>query len=643
MSKKKPVGGSTTMTLKDFHGGSIPSDLPLPSAPGVMVRPSDRSGFERQSAWGNPMGRSDQRLRPGSAGAVRNFDDKTPFLAHSVIIGRNFDEDERKPLDGVSAPRRTVFDDTIIAVPVATELKPDYSSNGRLPNRQVASSVSCLGGSSATSHAGNTKEAGYAGLNNQNCGSNSYSGGFSDSVHAGGNYSGSGNSNVNVWAMRKEVVNCIETMSPKSSAPNTALKLAHASAVEKVSSGRWQSKLAANHPTEVEIIRHGETESELHSKDEVIYNSNKSYLAMDAPSMMEYSDGGLARLADRGLSLDDGIHSGEREFPAHDFSRFPKTFPVTSETNTSTYAEGLQHSHKYELQPPVPSELSDRPKLKLLPRSKPLHSLDLPVEHKQQMHDSGHQVSVTGVRGNLNTNKAEPGGFYSGNQAPERPKLNLKPRSQPIEKIEANAERERNSVFGGARPRELVLKDHGLEDLTHNNQDPGAYNNNRLKQDIQTGPTHVSPSLYNDNASIENNRMKINNDRRDSRGVDPERTADAQKRSWQKDNWRIRREIEKQPQQQEEERPPSPETWRRKPAEPRVKTTISAEVVPGGVHYGGKAASAVELAQAFSKSVSDSKTDQFSGQRGGVLTQGKIPFSRLTTSSPSPRPQINGY
>ncbi|KAI4312098.1 hypothetical protein MLD38_036950 [Melastoma candidum] len=34
MSKKKAVGGST-MTLKDFHGGSIPSDLPLPSAPGL--------------------------------------------------------------------------------------------------------------------------------------------------------------------------------------------------------------------------------------------------------------------------------------------------------------------------------------------------------------------------------------------------------------------------------------------------------------------------------------------------------------------------------------------------------------------------------------------------------------------------------
>lgn len=34
MSKKKAFSGST-MTLKDFHGGSIPTDLPLPSAPGV--------------------------------------------------------------------------------------------------------------------------------------------------------------------------------------------------------------------------------------------------------------------------------------------------------------------------------------------------------------------------------------------------------------------------------------------------------------------------------------------------------------------------------------------------------------------------------------------------------------------------------
>jgi hypothetical protein len=34
MSKKKAFSGHT-MSLKDFHGGSIPTNLPLPSAPGV--------------------------------------------------------------------------------------------------------------------------------------------------------------------------------------------------------------------------------------------------------------------------------------------------------------------------------------------------------------------------------------------------------------------------------------------------------------------------------------------------------------------------------------------------------------------------------------------------------------------------------
>jgi hypothetical protein len=33
MSKKKLQ--RAVMTLKDFHGGSIPSDMPLPSAPGM--------------------------------------------------------------------------------------------------------------------------------------------------------------------------------------------------------------------------------------------------------------------------------------------------------------------------------------------------------------------------------------------------------------------------------------------------------------------------------------------------------------------------------------------------------------------------------------------------------------------------------
>uniref|UniRef100_F6I237 Uncharacterized protein n=1 Tax=Vitis vinifera TaxID=29760 RepID=F6I237_VITVI len=158
MSKKKAFGGST-MTLKDFHGGSIPSDIPLPSAPGAVVRPSDRSGFDRHTSWGNPTGRPDYRSRPNSSPATRNFDDKTPFLAHTVHIGRNFDEDERKPLDGVSAPRRTVSDENINVPLTRVEPKTDYTSSGRLAGRQVSTPVSQLPSASASSYSARLAEA----------------------------------------------------------------------------------------------------------------------------------------------------------------------------------------------------------------------------------------------------------------------------------------------------------------------------------------------------------------------------------------------------------------------------------------------------------------------------------------------------
>ena len=50
----------------------------------------------------------------------------------------------------------------------------------------------------------------------------------------------------------------------------------------------------------------------------------------------------------------------------------------------------------------------------------------------------------------------------------ERPKLNLRPRLQPIEQLEGNIEKERNALFGGARPRELVLRERAIDD---SNQD----------------------------------------------------------------------------------------------------------------------------------------------------------------------------
>lgn len=121
-------------------------------------------------------------------------------------------------------------------------------------------------------------------------------------------------------------------------------------------------------------------------------------------------------------------------------------------------------------------------------------------------------------------------------------------------------------------------------------------------------------------------RIGKEGERKDNR-ADPE----MQRRNL-RENRRKNRETERQ---QQVERPPSPETWR-KPAE-QLKSASSNGV---GMRY-GKVASALELAQAFSRSVSDSNVaDRVPSQRN-LPGRSQIPFSRLM--GPSPRPQINGY
>lgn len=110
-----------------------------------------------------------------------------------------------------------------------------------------------------------------------------------------------------------------------------------------------------------------------------------------------------------------------------------------------------------------------------------------------------------------------------------------------------------------------------------------------------------------------------------------EHQVDIQRRNWRNEN-RKSRETERQHQQPD--RPPSPETWR-KPVEQAKQTSDDA----AGVRY-GKVASAVDLAQAFSRSVSDSKSDHHSSPRS-LPGQSQMPFSRLMGRTS--RPQINGY
>ncbi|KAK6149812.1 hypothetical protein DH2020_017337 [Rehmannia glutinosa] len=677
MSKKK-----ATMTLKDFHGGSIPSDLRLPSAPGVTVRP-DRPGFDRQMSWGNSVGRADHRIRPASAGSARNLDENTPFLSHSSHIGRNFDEDERKPLDGVSGPRRTIGDESVHAQPTRlVEPKIDNLSGARVGSRVASISLPQTSSSSTvSSYAGRVSEVHNARLNNQtSSGSRSY--GSNYPIMGGNAGQAVAGSYPNAWGIRKETASMKEPVSAAWSAPDAETKLAHASALEKVSSGRWNSKQHVHSPKDAEVLGHPETEGEFGYNTNNTYNK-KTYNRPEVVGDPGYHDVALMMHAERSLAVGDGIHGGGKEMPTYERSR-SNIRMESYERNTSVTANGFQslrHTGKSggsEFQPILPSESSDRPKLKLLPRSKPLENVESPTDHKQLYEQTSDHLRVEdsyAVHESKNPIQSGFAGPVVADRAPERPKLNLKPRSQALEQLEGNTEPKRvvygrldlelkpicnysfislahggatrddiKTVFGGARPRELVLRERGIEDdvSSYESQPPLSYPQ-RVKETTPKADTfmHATPARFAEKAEINTTDQRIiakHSDRRDH-PLDVER-PDSHRRNRPNEIWRNNRDVEKhrgnqQQKQQVQDRAPSPETWR-KPVE--QSKPASPDAPP--VRY-GKAASAVELAQAFSKSVSDPNVaDRFSGSRG-VPSRSQMPFSRLM--GPTPRPQINGY
>lgn len=112
--------------------------------------------------------------------------------------------------------------------------------------------------------------------------------------------------------------------------------------------------------------------------------------------------------------------------------------------------------------------------------------------------------------------------------------------------------------------------------------------------------------------------------------------SDPQRRNWRNENWKSTRDNSDRQQthhHHQQERRPSPEIWR-KPAE-----ELKPPSPEPGLRF-GKAASAAELAQAFSRSHSSpsapSQLRVIPGQ-----SQAQVPFSRLTGQAP--RTQINGY
>lgn len=94
--------------------------------------------------------------------------------------------------------------------------------------------------------------------------------------------------------------------------------------------------------------------------------------------------------------------------------------------------------------------------------------------------------------------------------------------------------------------------------------------------------------------------------------------------SWRNDGRKNNVETDKQ----QKERQPSPQTWRK-------PETSSTDI------RNGKAASAVELAQIFSRSTSDPKALERLRTLPNASSRNSVPFSRLTV--PDSRPHIHGH
>lgn len=301
---------------------------------------TDRPVFDK-TPWGTSIGRPDQRTRPSSSHTIRNFDDKSLFLPHTVNIGRNFNEDERKPLDGHSAPRRVVSDDVFRVANSRLEVKADSVLTGR------------HSGWSAT--AGNFPGK----INDVN---HSVTGNIENAVSG---------THPNVWAGRKEVsvANNEPGQSPWTTQPAVS-NLVHSSALDQVSSGRWQSKLLVPSQMDFDVVKHSELESRG-------YNTNSAVLKQgDEPHVTHVA---------RGLVAEDGIQGGKKfsreyeKIPGPTYLDVKEAKIVSNSSNKPlpNYSDIRPAGHL--VQPSTSSEVVERPKLNLLPRTKPLESIEKPV------------------------------------------------------------------------------------------------------------------------------------------------------------------------------------------------------------------------------------------------------------------------
>ncbi|CAM6110768.1 unnamed protein product [Calypogeia fissa] len=774
MSKKKGASRSA-MTLKDFHGGSIPSDLPLPSAPGMTV---DRSVFERQGSgtWMSPTlgrGYNNDRSsyhRQGSSTGVRTFEDKASYFPNPANIGRNYDEDERKPVD--SRPRSSHsaerFDDHsyderrgaggYAADRYAVEDQANYSdsrgsgASERFPRSQVAGG----GGfetdiyvhdefglipvgpppsrvlppqdvpsrSQPSSYQREmvpeprVEQSSYMQIQQQTTSAPPpYSPNQQIAASPPRSWKNpvqqtpasapvSAESGTNVWTARRDGGDFNRTQVPEavsdsqgSPAPWRPQSIV-GRAVDKVSAGRWQADSSRPSPGRWQADSSRESVTKPSAAEE---ESAGGYGAYGADNVRQsYSEDLVERPRYVGTEPDRVVHSGTGRVPYDDgrpelidqnkagfrdagrasfvsggigSSSSNGRFPSELLADRNRYSEGGEASLSIATETSRQSsqpEITERPKLKLLPRSKPLEKIETPTAESENV--AGYEETTRNLRG-LSDNiqqpevpspdgvfpKRDPAGANDEADRAERPKLNLKPRSQPQEAEPAEgSEKVRQSVFGGARPRELVLKERGVDDVVDVALTPGI-------SSLPTSATPVAKVEAGNAAKTEKPETRADEKYESRRYERPERSYERQgshhadrapdgkwdrEKDSQWDQERTdgprRREFDRQDSRRDNESRrdiDKQDSWR-KPAEspvsgPAVKSSgpaLSSLVDPsprGSGRFGySSPASAVELAQAFTRSSSI----------GSTMTGSTRASNNLRTPlSPVPKSSVQGF
>ncbi|XP_039020652.1 uncharacterized protein LOC120152517 [Hibiscus syriacus] len=322
------------------------------------------------------MGRADHRARPSSSPATRHLDNKIRDSNSSSVAGF-----------------RSAWIDTGV------------------------SAVNWRGGDS---YSVRVSEAAHIGLGSQTSGLNA-------GQAALGLY-------PNAWTSRKDAtLSALEPVQSAWSEQTAASKLAHASALEKVSSGRWQSKQSLQAQKDIKFSKHSEVENGLPSQG----YGDKMYSRMSFAGGREYSDVTLARSVEKGLNIGEGIHGGGRkELPNYERNH-SLNYLVHGERVRSTHSDGKLGGYELLLQP----------------RTKPLDGPKSPVVEPKQGHHRQSEPVLThagignNAHGRVYTSKPGLAGSESWNQTVDRPKPNLKPRSHLIELLEGHIEKEGSACF----------------------------------------------------------------------------------------------------------------------------------------------------------------------------------------------------